>query len=395
MRHPFQLTVETLRAIAGSRRIFTNLPDVEARRFLALFPGEVLSVPRRADKTNLDRAKWIVRRLRPGESAAFLTRIHPFIYRRMGWDLLELCRAKGIPARAFGAVSLTELAACRAFDEGAAPDPGTFRVFDIGHLNRNPDLLRPGEPTVIYCIGNDRDRPRLVRLLRRAYPAAGGAYVLGGSGDREDRAPWTPWRRLGIALRLADIGCVLYVPAGGKGAPARKGRGPVARLHGLGSRPGETTLETLAALDDGPGAVALAGPYPLAGAAARRLAARRAVRATPSVSPVASAFARAQFCLGGDYGYQGISVCEADRLLADPGLHTARLPLVVHGGRGTSWARVGALLAQRLPPGHLAHAFPDAGKASLVPLAGLGKALKGSGTALVPPTVPPASPDLS
>jgi tetratricopeptide (TPR) repeat protein len=212
VRHPFQLSVETLRALAESETIFTNLPDIEARRFLALFPGRVLSIPRRPDQGNRDRALWVVRRLRAGKTAAFLTRIHPFIYRRMGWDLLQLCRAKGVPVRAYGAVSLTELVGCRSVDEGCGADAGAVRVFDISYLNRNPDQLRPTDSTVIYCIGEDSERPRLVRLLRRSYPSSGGAYFLGGSGEREDRAPWVPWRKIGMTLRLGDIGCVLFIP---------------------------------------------------------------------------------------------------------------------------------------------------------------------------------------
>ena len=361
VRHPFQVTVETARALAASRTIFTNLPDIEARRFLALFPGKVVSVPRRPDRTNRDRARWVVRRLKAGESSAFLTRIHPFVYRRMGYELLTMCRAKGLPVRAFGAVSLTELAACRAVDEGAAPPSDGLRVFDIAWLNRHPGELRPADPTVIYCIGDDRERPRLVRLLRLAYPASGGAYLLGGSGDREDRAPWVPWKRLASSLRLGDIGCVLYVPAKGarpaKSAPAGA---PVVNLYGLGDRtPAEATLETLVALRDSPApfrgsfspaaviaaarrhgssAVALPGSSPLGSAAAVRLiaACRKAgvaVRATPAVSPVSSVYAREGYCLGGDYGYQGIASYSASRLKAEPGLRSPLLPLVVHGGK--------------------------------------------------------------
>lgn len=361
VRHPFQLTVETARALAGSRTIFTNLPDIEARRFLALFPGRVVSVPRRPDRTNRDRARWVVGRLKAGEPSAFLTRIHPFVYRRMGYELLTMCRAKGLPVRAFGAVSLTELAACRAVDEGAAPPSDGLRVFDIAWLNRHPGELRPSDPTVIYCIGDDRERPRLVRLLRRAYPASGGAYLLGGSGDREDRAPWVPWKRLALSLRLGDIGCVLYVPAkAAKPAKAAPAGAPVVHLYGLGDRaPGETTLEALAALRDAPAAfrgafspgaviaaarrhgsaaVALPGGFPLSSPfAARLIAACRkagiAVRATPSVSPVSSVYAREGYCLGGDYGYQGIASYAAPRLAAEPGLRSPLFPLVVHGGR--------------------------------------------------------------
>jgi len=362
VRHPYQLSIATLRALAGAETIFTNLPDIEPRRFLALFPGRVVSVPRRPDQTNRDRARWVTRRLRPSVRAAFLTRIHPFIYRRMGWELLQMCAAKGVPVVAHGAVSLTELAACRAVDEGAAAPTEGLRVFDIAWLNAHPGELRPADPTVVYCIGDDRERPRLVKLLRRAYPASGGAYLLGGSGDREDRAPWVPWKKLALSLKLGDIGCVLYIPrAGEKRAKAAPAAAPVVKIFGLGSAEGETTLETLCAMADsraafdrpssipailkaarrfGEASVALPGGFPLESPfAARLLAACRragfAVRVTPAISPVGGAYARHQVCLGGDYGYQAIASYSERRIRAEPGLRSPTMPLVVHGNGAT------------------------------------------------------------
>lgn len=395
VRHPFQLSVETLAALASSRTIFTNLPDIEARRFLALFPAKVVSVPRRPDQSNRDRAEWVARRLTPKGSAAFLTRIHPFVYRRMGWELLQLCRAKGVPVSACGAVSLTELAGCRAVEGGAPAGAGAVRVFDIAWLNRHPKELRPADPAVVYCIGDDKERPRLVRLLRRAYPASGGAFLLGGSGDREDDAPWVPWRRLAAALRLGDIGCVLYIPAArAKRLPLRTKGAPLVRLHGLGARvPEETTLETLAALSGAPAAFAALPPGPewrrlkalcpglrraaspaavvaaaerngeavlavRAGAlfddgfVERLLAACRrrgaAVRLTPFVSPIGAEYARAGFCLGGDYGYQALAACSEKRLRAEPERATSAMPFVVHSPERS-----------RLVAPPFAPAFPD------------------------------------
>lgn len=185
----------------------------------------------------------------------------------------------------------------------------------------------------------------------------------------------------------------------------------VLRVYGLGSRvPEETTLETLVALNDGPafascdatqwrwlrsqceglrranspeavisavrrdGAarVAIAGDFPLTTPFGVRLLAlaKKAgftVRITPSVSPVGSAYARAQYCLGGDYGYQGLQFCPAKRFLADPSLREPTLPLVIYGVAKPDRKRLAALLPKTirrygetiLVPPAVAPAIPD------------------------------------
>ncbi len=186
---------------------------------------------------------------------------------------------------------------------------------------------------------------------------------------------------------------------------------PVVRVFGLGARvPEETTLETLVALNDGPGfascdaaqwrwlrsqcaglkraaspeavlaaarqdgetSVAIAGAFPLTTPFAVRLLAlaKKAgiiVRITPSVSPVGSAYARAQYCLGGDYGYQGLQFCTAKRFLADPGFREPTLPLVIYGVAQADLKRLTALLPKTI------NRYGE--------------------TILVPPTVVPAIPD--
>ncbi len=213
IRHPFQVSAEVVRALGRATHIFTNLPDPEVREFLGLFPGRVCSVPRSAGDPNRVRARWIVDRLAPGAEACFVTRIHPFIYRRIGFDLAQLCRERGVSFRAYGAFSLTELSAGLAAEAGSDSRGEGMRIFDISFLNANPDALDRTRPTLVYCIGSQEQRPHLSRFLRRRYPRGHGAFLLGGSGDREFVSPWVPLAGLERALQKADIGCVLYIPA--------------------------------------------------------------------------------------------------------------------------------------------------------------------------------------
>lgn len=215
VRHPFQVTVEVVRTLAHCSEVYTNVPDPEVREFLCLFPGRVVGVPRLRDQPDLARARWIMDRVRSGSRVGFVTRIHPFMYRRIGFDLVGLCRERAVAFHAYAAVSLTELAAGLAA-EGGAHGRQALRVFDISAVNRRPALLDSSQPAVIYCIGTESERLRLCGLLRSRYPRGHGAFLLGGSGDREQAAPRVPLTRLPAALAGADTGCVLYVPSAGE-----------------------------------------------------------------------------------------------------------------------------------------------------------------------------------
>lgn len=179
----------------------------------------------------------------------------------------------------------------------------------------------------------------------------------------------------------------------------------VIRICGLGVHPpGETTLETLAALEacrvvltdlQGEALLSWLGRYcralvPNASCAAVLAEARRggevglAVWGHPqfssalarevelkarrqglsystlaAISPVGSAFAHSVSFLGGDYGYQGIQAYDAAVLLDDPEVLSERLPVVVYAQAATAaqWGRLAKLLESRYPAGHRARLY--------------------------------------
>jgi tetratricopeptide (TPR) repeat protein len=218
IRHPFQTSVEALRALARCKVLYNNIGDPQIMEFLSLFPGEIRAVRRVWDGTALGRAERIVAALKKGETTGFVTRIHPFIYRKIAKKLVNLCHDKGATFTSFGAVSLTEVLWGLAVSEpgsaearAAAKDFG-LRVFDISYLNNNPDLLQERFGTVVYCIAGDDERKRLAELLVSRYPKGHTYYVLAGSGDKEDVVIPVPADRLGPELRGKDSGALLYVP---------------------------------------------------------------------------------------------------------------------------------------------------------------------------------------
>jgi len=143
IRHPYQTTVEAVRALAACSEIYNNVPDPQIAEFLSLFPGKVIAVPREPGKLPEDRARWILSRAAAGEAAGFVTRIHPFIYRRIGYDLARLAPGFGVPLRACGAFSLTESALVRS--------ERALRVFDLGWLTRRLALLDPPPRSASRC----------------------------------------------------------------------------------------------------------------------------------------------------------------------------------------------------------------------------------------------------
>jgi tetratricopeptide (TPR) repeat protein len=215
--HPYELTLEGLLALTECDTIFNNLGDPQVDEFLALFPARVRAVSRVFGEPAMGRARRIVATLRRGRRAGFVTRIHPFIYRRIANDLVELCRSKRIPFEAFPGVSLTEFAwglgrAALPADRASRP---RLRVFDIGFATRRPDLISARDASVFYCIAGDRERSALAGALRASREASLETALLAGSGDREHQVSRHRVDEVEAPLVAADGGAVLYVPAGG------------------------------------------------------------------------------------------------------------------------------------------------------------------------------------
>lgn len=214
IRHPYQITLEALRALAASTTIFNNLGDPQVSEFLGLFPARVSAVARVMGEPALGRAKRVAASLSRGKAAAFATRIHPFIYRRIANDLVTACRARGASFEGFSGVSLTEVAwGLASASPGSTLSAGAARVFDVSFLVERPSLMEPRLPAIIYCIAGDQTRARLCALLRERYPAPHKVYLLAGSGDREREAVELTISAVEGPLLEADSGAVLCVPA--------------------------------------------------------------------------------------------------------------------------------------------------------------------------------------
>lgn len=215
IHHPYQITTEILRALDACEVLYNNLGDPQVSEFLGLFRAEVRAVTRVDNEPAMGRVKRILAGLQRGKTSGFVTRIHPFIYRRIARDLVTECEPAKISFQAFGAVSLTEVAWSLAAAEpnhGLNRGPFGQRVFDLVYLARNPGLLDPAYPTVVYAIANDDDRRSFCALVRAKYEPEQSVFFLAGSGDREQQVVSARVRDVETKLLSLDLGTVMYLP---------------------------------------------------------------------------------------------------------------------------------------------------------------------------------------
>ncbi len=220
IKHPYQATVEILRSLDQCSVIYNNLGDPQIADFLGMFKARVKAVDRRFGEPALGRVQRILGGVKAtGAPTGFVTRIHPFIYRRIANDLAQVCEDRGIRYRAYGAVSLTEAAWGLGDERAPVPPPGApfgGRVFDLVWLVAHPEHLAPRHATVVYCIAPTDQRLRLCELLSKSYPATHPAYMLAGSGDKEGEVRPLTVGELTAVLPRYDMGAVMYVPALGE-----------------------------------------------------------------------------------------------------------------------------------------------------------------------------------
>lgn len=212
IHHPYQLSVDIVRALARCDVLYNNVGDPQISEFLGLFKGQVRAVTRVFNEPATGRVARVLAGAAQAATTGFVTRIHPFIYRRIANDLVRSCEERGITYRAFGAVSLTEVSWGLAAEAGGGGTARALRVFDLVWLVGRPELLPVDEPAVVYCIANGNDRAQFCAMIRAKYPARHRVFLLAGSGDREQEVAPVEVSALEPVLTAADMGAVLFVP---------------------------------------------------------------------------------------------------------------------------------------------------------------------------------------
>ena len=89
-----------------------------------------------------------------------------------------------------------------------------FGVFleNVVYLIKNPRLVEPAHPTIVYAIANDADRKVFSALVRGRYAPDQSVFFLAGSGDREQQVVSARVKDAEAKLLSLDLGTVMYLP---------------------------------------------------------------------------------------------------------------------------------------------------------------------------------------
>ncbi|TPW18478.1 MAG: hypothetical protein FD126_3429, partial [Elusimicrobia bacterium] len=97
---PYQVSLDSLKAVGACDVLFTELEEPEATAFLRLFCADVRAVPEGEAGPSAMLAE-----ARPGRSVALVTRGHPFVAGTLARRLVREAREAGAEVDVYGAVS--------------------------------------------------------------------------------------------------------------------------------------------------------------------------------------------------------------------------------------------------------------------------------------------------
>jgi tetratricopeptide (TPR) repeat protein len=214
-RHPWQTSVEVVRALAACRVIYTNHSDGEVAEFISLFGAEIRPVVFRKWRSQATScSRQVFAGVAEGGIIGFVTRGHPLFFGALAEKMVLRARRDGVPCRVFGSVSLAETALSLA----ANPGPGRkgLHVVDGRILCEGKGLSLPWNtvPAVVYNIGEPGQRRKLALGLGRLFPEGRDCYLFAGSGADEYVAARRTVGQLPEALERADDAVTVFVPAG-------------------------------------------------------------------------------------------------------------------------------------------------------------------------------------
>lgn len=206
-RHPFQVSLGSLRELTGADAFFSNLSDPKVSDFLGLFPSPLQTIVfRGTERQAEDAAKDTMAGFSKFRRVVMVTRGLPICYGRLAWKLVEACRREGIAVRTPGAVSIQEFLPTLA---------GTAAGGRLGLQVRGGMYLAGTDPTlplVVYSpkmVEGDVSKPY---PPPKGYPPGHVCYLMPGGGEDEYSAVPVAYRDLEKALDRANPAAVLYVP---------------------------------------------------------------------------------------------------------------------------------------------------------------------------------------
>lgn len=227
---PNQVTLETLAALSSCDLVLNNLADPETMEFLSLFCRDVRAI----SFDGADPEQWadaVLKTLRPGTRAAFVTRGHPLVSGHLAHRLLTRAKRRGVRVVSYGALSSIDQMLALA-QEALGETSWGVQVYDARLLLDGTARLQTGLPAILNLGVPDgpataRRRERSARDLGRhlsaLYPKSHRALLFGPRYDLR-RLEETKISALGERLVAAGnmlSSLVVLVPPLGRSRPPR------------------------------------------------------------------------------------------------------------------------------------------------------------------------------
>ncbi len=208
-RHPYQMSVQTIREMRGCETFYSNLSDQTVVDLLGLYPVPMKTIVfRRSDGQSTACARIVMRGMRGHGRAGMVTRGHPLFYGRLAKRLVDDCARRRYSCRVVPSVSISELFPSLADGHvrGQALGAQVRDSSRLGGLDFRLALL-------VYNFTSGEGRRELCRRLAALYPASHPCWLLAGSGHAEYEPRAHRMAELPEALMGADAAVTLLIAA--------------------------------------------------------------------------------------------------------------------------------------------------------------------------------------
>jgi hypothetical protein len=207
-RHPYQTSVECVRALASAEEFFSNLSDSTVADMLGLFGVPMRTIVfRRTDGQSTPCARIVLRAMKTLKRGAVVTRGMPNYYGRLAYRLVQDCRKLGIACKIPPSVSIADFLPALV---------GRTRGEALGREVRDTNDLRRMDPrvtTVIYNFSSGSRRADQARELAALRAPEDPVWLMAGSGYSEYEPLETTAAGLERALSTADPAVTVLLPA--------------------------------------------------------------------------------------------------------------------------------------------------------------------------------------
>ncbi|UPT75762.1 MAG: hypothetical protein M0D55_08870 [Elusimicrobiota bacterium] len=206
-RHPYQSSVEVIRALVSAEEFFSNLSDTTVADMLGLFGSPMRTIVfRRSDGQSTACARIVLRGMKTLKRGAVVTRGMPSYYGRLAYRLVKDCARLGIACRIPPSVAIADFLPALA-----GRSTGTALGFEVRDTN-GLDGMDPRLPAIVYNFSTD-GRAAQARRIAGLFAPEDPCWLMAGSGYSEYEPVETTIAALERGLMAADSAVTLLLPS--------------------------------------------------------------------------------------------------------------------------------------------------------------------------------------